>query len=78
MFCITFHDRSGFGDISKRNLTGYTFALLMFANITHPLLWFYQKPWLDNLNTCVCSQPKGVNFHRHMYDPISDGHNQRL
>ena len=30
--------REGFGDISKRNLTGYTFALLMFANITHSLL----------------------------------------
>ena len=43
MFCITFHDRECFGDISKRNLTGYTFALLMFANITHSLLWFYQQ-----------------------------------
>ena len=39
MFCITFHDREGFGDISKRNLTGYTFALLMFANITPSLLY---------------------------------------
>ena len=28
MFCITFHIRECFGDISKRNLPGYTVALL--------------------------------------------------
>lgn len=75
MFCITFH--IVYVLVTLANVTYRVIRLryMMFANITHTLLWFSSAVWLDNLNTCVCSQPKGVSSHRHMYDPISDGHN---